>query len=1454
MQATVTHPEASVNGDAAQTVSETVMAEQDAQHVVIDLQSASASAPVDVAANPITTVTADAGKDTVDSTEPKESTNESIASISRSVAVNTNERELVNELDNASRGESVAEVAAVLVTEDGVTSAAEETAPMAISDAEGSKVDAEATEQRKDGNHHVRTNSVKKPATFSKVSATRNFLAKTASPVPVAAAKLGDKPSTLTAPAQPVAKPRLIAKSASALQSVQRPRPGSEGTGAPDASKVWNKNRPVAPAPPKHFTDEELKQQYGIHLATRLQTDEGGEKAKWADIDEDEEDWAPETVVWMDGTKSTLTPAEVTEVEKQMAAPAPAAKPADRPKPILAVRKPTELGPQKTILKPGIAVLQAKQTNGAAGGSSMEKATLKAKSPAPTPAKSPWAPLPPVDLASPINPPVQQAQQSPALPPQDARAYEPQAPAQPAREIPADTFDRSWRDGEGAPRELFNSANGRYEPAPEGRRTSIRPDAGYRKPSLLQRSSQGGHGPAEPSAAFQARNSSQVDGSSWGRRRGSSVSQGSIPSARRMSSVSRHNDLPTPIEQPRRESTIVGHDPRASPVSARGEAAKPSFVQQSPWDQQLPPRPEPGTEAEDPIKAQERVMRAKREEAKKRKLDEEDRLKRETQERLAAKLATMGGAGKSRKEREAEAAAAAIAAKQPPMAEQPKQPEVQSQGVESTAAAVSKPTESSVQAPPTASHQPLPPAPPQSAASDEKLPAPLPPKPTQAANLPERSTSSADDAQRQAPRAHLSPRANARATFSQQPSPYRPPQSTYSSPGDRKQQPFARSPLTNSDTFSGWNTTAPNVNVWGTSGIGNGTFGETGSFAPFPTSQQTSALPPPPGMGPPGTNNRISPQSISQDARSPNVQQQQLSEQQRSFAPPGIDSGPNGAWGASRNNGPSPAPGLGRQTHLPSPIAPPSRAQLQQQPSQRQDAISSWNNAAATLPHQYAADADAAARKQQEAVIAPPRDNVIKETFKRSSAEQGRLGGPRRFEAPEYIVHDAQGSRSLSSVSPAPPSTQTQPTGPVPTASPLDESSTSVSENTVRLPDGSRNPAHGGTSTRQPPIAPPHMRRQPLAAYQGNVNFPTDPLPGVPVSLSKDQSPPPPEATSHPAYSGDGYPHVKLPPPPPRVRLPPVASAQTSPLQSQSQLGVTMPQRHVQQFGPPGAARPLVMNGEWQARFNGLFNRANIQTEVPPSPPRTPPKTSSQMHDPALAVMASSMALMEDVPAGRSATVSLPVSPPRKNITADGFTIDSSGDVISKPTIDQMFEEERSFGSKPIVRFPHNARYHPGIFTDPNHNVLKMSRYPQQLKTIAESKQMFTPEPSQGILVKIFGTKLQDSDKLIKFPASQSKKGKSEKKPSLQISKGKSSAKGSGSNTPTPTGTPTTGSRQASFQKTQAPAPSLAVATTPVAAAAANLSTNAEGGNRWRPQRGGFRGGRGRGALTKASQ
>ena len=442
-------------------------------------------------------------------------------------------------------------------------------------------------------------------------------------------------------------------------------------------------------------------------------------------------------------------------------------------------------------------------------------------------------------------------------------------------------------------------------------------------------------------------------------------------------------------------------------------------------------------------------------------------------------------------------------------------------------------------------------------------------------------------------------------------------------------------------------------------------------------SQQSSALPPPPGMTRPSPTNRISPQSLAGESRSPNLQQQSLAEPHRSLAPPSLEPRPDSFTNQTRVNGASPVSGLGRQPHAPGPIAPPSRAQQQPQETvQRQGLLGTWKQDAQKPTDQHKSDADAEEKKQKESIPSAPPNVTFKETFKQTSVDQGGLGGPRRYAKTEYTIHDAEGSRSVQSITPAPPKTQTQPSGPSPVQQ---DPWKAAAENTVRIPNGSLNPAHGGLGAQPSPIAPPHARQPPGLASQGNANHPAD-IPATPAD-AQDGSPPPPETSSHPVHSGNtGHPLVKLPMKP-IVKLPPAAPS------TPQQTPVMIPHRPVSNWGPPGSARPLVMQEAWQARFNGLFNRTPIQTETPPSPPKTPPK----MQGPAPPIAASSRTTMDEAPTASNATVSLPQT--KKVTSAEGFTIDDSDDIISKGTIEQMFTDELSFGSLPKISIPRNPRY-----------------------------------------------------------------------------------------------------------------------------------------------------------------
>lgn len=199
--------------DTAQTVRQSVMAEQVSHNVVNVPESASGSSPlVDVAANQNSTAASEGG------TNPAPFSTEAISANKLQDRPTTNsntsdgrEVDVGHAATEPSAGEAVAKpdhVAAIPPPSDadqgppatnGIHDAASQGSAMedggsqdvsaVNSDTEMSK--GEALEM-KDGHLHVRTNSVKKPATFSKISVTKNFLAKSASTAPVAA-KTGEK-------------------------------------------------------------------------------------------------------------------------------------------------------------------------------------------------------------------------------------------------------------------------------------------------------------------------------------------------------------------------------------------------------------------------------------------------------------------------------------------------------------------------------------------------------------------------------------------------------------------------------------------------------------------------------------------------------------------------------------------------------------------------------------------------------------------------------------------------------------------------------------------------------------------------------------------------------------------------------------------------------------------------------------------------------------------------------------------------------------------------------------------------------------------------------------------------------------------------------------------------------------------------------------------------------------
>lgn len=217
------------------------------------------------------------------------------------------------------------------------------------------------------------------------------------------------------------------------------------------------------------------------------------------------------------------------------------------------------------------------------------------------------------------------------------------------------------------------------------------------------------------------------------------------------------------------------------------------------------------------------------------------------------------------------------------------------------------------------------------------------------------------------------------------------------------------------------------------------------------------------------------------------------------------------------------------------------------------------------------------------------------------------------------------------------------------------------------------NAANGATTATTGQVAP-HV----LAASQGTRSsrfFPrtVEPTVASPDALNITDSPPPPETESHPAFAGadSGHPIVRMPKPSPRVRLPP-AAAETSAIEAP----VSMPSRQRPNIG----ARPLALNPEWQARFNSLLEKPAAGPSAVPNT-KSDPKTQSpgSVLTSALAIAPSSKAPLEVRGGVQSATVSLP-----KKTFAD----DSSSEVTSRLSAEEVLLEDREFGSLPVIKTP----------------------------------------------------------------------------------------------------------------------------------------------------------------------
>ena len=444
-------------------------------------------------------------------------------------------------------------------------------------------------------------------------------------------------------------------------------------------------------------------------MASRLGNDESKGGQNWADIDDDDEDWATDVITWKDGTKIEIPHPEEHQhapgpepapVAAPVAAPAPAPAPLPAPAPTSAPRlalKPNGIpekpklvttGSSQSVIRPGVLA----SGKGLVLKGAPEKPTLVAKPPAPpAPVKSPWASIPKVETASPVSTEPPYNHLGPRQLSRELAAAKSITPP-PPKEIAADDFSRTTRR-EGSTstnRELYNSQSGRYEPV-QDRRNSLRPELQHsRQPAVLQRGA--GYeqqGPLDPNAPYgRRRGSSNVSGGSGSYMNRPRTHDQPLPTPElihaRRGSMTGRSDSPA---SPRPHSPSGQHGPprgpawapRASPAMSHASPyqhhAQPAEVRNMPPAVQVPPAP-----SEDEVELQKKIMRAAREEAMKRRLEEEAKEEAARKERIRLKLEALGPAPESKSQKKAAAKEQALTPTQIQSRELPVAPKAAADG------------------------------------------------------------------------------------------------------------------------------------------------------------------------------------------------------------------------------------------------------------------------------------------------------------------------------------------------------------------------------------------------------------------------------------------------------------------------------------------------------------------------------------------------------------------------------------------------------------------------------------------------------------------------------------------------------------------------------------------------------------------------------------------------------
>lgn len=379
-------------------------------------------------------------------------------------------------------------------------------------------------------------------------------------------------------------------------------------------------------------------------MASRLNEDDTQGQNKWADIDDDDDDWAPEAITWGDGTKTTLPHLDDQPGLVQESSPTPTAIRPRSPAPTT-TSKPSAIRSSGLATGRGMILKSASQE---------KPSLLVAKVSAPTaPAKSPWAALPPVERASPgAIESMTAGQNQPRVGP-PVKVLNNIQP----KEIAADDFSRSsWRENiNHNNKELFNSQSGRYEPVSD-RRASFKSDP-QNRPALLQR-------PTPTEQVGGTPNSQQFrvsqDGTAPRRRGSSNLSTGSGSFHPR---ASKSNDnLAQSTEPTRTRDASLTHSNDAlssavtAPVSAPRAAADDDYQHAggnvSSDETSLTPHsggagseqrtPAPTNQFVDQVEYQKRLMRERIEMARKRRQEEEAQEEAARKERIQKKLEALG--------------------------------------------------------------------------------------------------------------------------------------------------------------------------------------------------------------------------------------------------------------------------------------------------------------------------------------------------------------------------------------------------------------------------------------------------------------------------------------------------------------------------------------------------------------------------------------------------------------------------------------------------------------------------------------------------------------------------------------------------------------------------------------------------------------------------------------------